>query len=132
MFLKTLLIAALFMTSTVGLATTEEISQKAGETADAFKKTMNEKLATLKTQIDKLEKDAKSSSGKAKVSVDDQLKSLEARRGTLKKQLDETGGQTGRAWTQVKDGMSRAMKDLESGYRNAKAEIHAKTGHKEE
>jgi uncharacterized protein YicC (UPF0701 family) len=132
MFLKALVITAFLVTANHGFASTEDVKQKASETADEFKQTMNEKLSKLKSQIDKLEVDAKSSTGKAKVSVNERLQALETRRGLLKRQLNETSEQSGRAWAQMKKSMSRAMNDLQVGIRNAKAEIKAKTGRKTE
>lgn len=105
--------------------TAAAVGEYANDTKDDFKKEMNEDLAEIQTEMERLKKRAETATGAAQDSLKRQIANLESKRVEFKKKLDEsakkTGETSGEAWTQVKSGMKKAMAELKEGFAKAKA-----------
>ena len=113
------------------------VKQKASETVQAasdytkeqkeeIQKSTEDKLNTISAEISDLKKDAKNATGKAKEEIDQELKYLERKQASLKKDLQRWKESSGKAWDEMKSGMSAAVDRLGESYQRAKKELKEK------
>lgn len=74
---------------------------------------MNKKIAELRVEADK-KGDA------VKAGTKEQIASLEKKQAELEVELSKMKASSGRAWSEMKKGMSAAMKNLSDSYKKAK------------
>ncbi len=128
-----LVIAILF--SVHSFATTkEEVGNKASEAATAvasytkeqkeeFQKGMEQKLEELNTKISDLKKASAEKGAQARKETQKTIAALEAKKETMKKDLAQLKTRTGKAWGEMRSGMSQAWDSLKESYDKAKSEI---------
>lgn len=113
------------------------VKQKASETVQAaseytkeqkeeIQKSAEEKLNAISTEISDLKKDAKAATGKAKEEIDQEIKYLEKKQKSLKSDLARWKASSGKAWNEMKSGMSAAIDKLAESYQRAKKEFSEK------
>lgn len=100
-----------------------DLTQADGESKEDFKTRMKAQLDSLSAQIRTLKNDAVTASADAKVSIEKKADALDVKRTEIAKELDRASNKTGRAWTQFKSGMQKAVNELQSGYSEAKNEF---------
>ncbi len=136
--MKAILIALLTLSfSFSSFATTkEEVQQKTADAASAaadyskeqkeqFQKDMDTKLADLKAEIADLKKQASEKTGEAKKEMNTQIANLERKQKEMKKDLAKLGKSSGKVWSEMKTGMSKAWDSLSDSYEKAKAQFQA-------
>jgi uncharacterized coiled-coil DUF342 family protein len=112
-----------------------KVKEKAGETIDAtkeyaaaekkeFEDKLNAELKDLAESIDELKSKAKKNGQEAKQEVQDQIKVLEAKRKDVAGKIKKLSQSTGKAWTQMKDGVQTAWDDLKSAFGKASAAVN--------
>lgn len=117
------------------LATTkEEVKEKTVEAAEAvadyskdqkeqFQKEMETKLGDLNAEIKELKANASQVSGEAKKEMKEKIGALEAKQAEMKKDLAKLKKSSGKAWVEMKRGVSNAWDSLSDSYKKAKAEF---------
>lgn len=111
--------------------TKEEVKQKTVEAAsaavqytkeqkEAAQKEMEANLDALKKQIAELKASANKKSGDVKKDLKEQAAALELKQKNLRKELNQLKRSTGRAWDDMKTGMSEAIQKLSESYEKAK------------
>ena len=112
-------------------ADSSKIKEKAAETTaavgdyvkdnqDEFEKHMQADVDGLKAQIEVLRAKAMHSSGAVQDKLDKQIADLDVKRMILNKRLGDSAKNSGKAWTEVKSGLSKAFDDLKSSFAKAK------------
>lgn len=121
--------------SNQSLATTkEDIKQKATETVstvadyskeqkEEFQKDMEAKLSDLGAEISQLKSTVSETSGEAKKDLNEKIAALEAKQSEVKKDLAKLKKSSGKAWSEMKTGVSKAWDALSDSYKKAKAEF---------
>ncbi|MNL15673.1 hypothetical protein D3C87_1366770 [compost metagenome] len=114
--------------------TKEEVANKTSEAASAaasytkeqkeeFTKNMEDNIAKMKTQIADMKKAASKKTGEAKKEMDEQIASLEKEQAELKADLKRLKKSSGKAWDEMKSGMSAAWDKVSESYVKAKSEF---------
>jgi hypothetical protein len=120
--------------SIVYAADSTEVKQKASETVDAateytkaqkeeIQKGMEKNLNAMADEIKELKKQAKKATGSAKDEMNTQITGMETKQGELKADLARLKKSSGKAWSELKSGMSAAMDKLSESYSKAKKEF---------
>jgi archaellum component FlaC len=124
-FLSSCLIAGLVCAAESAPAASikESVQENAQEKKEEFKKKMDEQLAKLHDEIDRLQAEAKAGGVKASERIQNELKRLEKKRADLQKNVDDATVRTGRAWSQVQTGFERAYDDLKKAFAKAQQEF---------
>ncbi len=136
--LKSIFVLALFSSSLVlaepvQATTSADVKQKSKEALETaadyskeqkeqVQKNMEKSLNSLKEEIAELKVKAANKVGEAKETSDEQIEALQARQKELSKKLTEFKNSSGKAWTEMKNGMSAAIKKLSESYDKAKKE----------
>jgi TolA-binding protein len=142
LFLIAASVASLLTSFSASAASTEEVREKASETADAtgkwaketkteFQQDIQKHLSDLQFQIEDLKKQAAQETGHAQDQINQHLKKLESKRLKLAEQMKKAEQTSGRAWDQFKSGVSQAMTDLQNGFAQAKKEIQGSEAEKQ-
>lgn len=112
----------------------QEVKQKALETAQAageytneqkveMQKNFEEKINKVSREIADLKKDAAAASGKVKKELDEEIQALEKKQKSIQKDLARWKKSSGKAWEDMKNGMSQAMDSISESYQKAKKEF---------
>lgn len=112
----------------------EEVKQKTAEAASAvvdyskeqkeqFQKEMEDNLAAINTEIVELKSHVSEASGDAKKELNEKIAALESKQAELSKNLAKLKKSSGKAWTEMKTGVSKAWDVLSDSYKKAKAEF---------
>ncbi len=133
--MKYLICATAILFSVYSDATTkEDVGNKASEAAAAavsytqeqkeeFQKSMEQKLEELNTQISDLKEASAKKGTQARKETQKTIAALEAKKETMKKDLAQLKTRTGKAWGEMKSGMSQAWDSLKESYDKAKSEM---------
>ena len=111
-----------------------EVKQKAGETIDAAKEYSKEQkeeiqkgiennLNKMSEEIADLKRQAKKVTGSANAEMKAQITNLESKQANLNADLARLKKSSGKAWGELKSGMSTAMDKLSQSYKKAKTEF---------
>lgn len=136
-FFKVLLVLGLVGSVVYATDKAQVVKQKASETVDAageytkeqkeaIQKTYDEKMKAISEEIADLKKDAQTATGKAKDELDKEIKYLEKKQKSLQKDMARWKESSGKAWDEMKAGMSAAMDKLTESYQKAKKEFSEK------
>ncbi len=106
-------------------STTTKVSTPAEEqqAKEDFKTKMKAQLDSISAQTKSLKEQAAAASSDAKVSLDKRIADLDQKRNEINAELDKASAKTGRAWTQFKSGVQKAVGELQAGYSEAKNEF---------
>ncbi|MGZ3797250.1 MAG: sll1863 family stress response protein, partial [Pseudobdellovibrionaceae bacterium] len=77
----------------------------------------------ISEEIADLKKDAKTASGKLKNELNQEISLLEKKQKSLQKDFTHWKKSTGKAWEEMKNGMSQAMDNISDSYQKAKKEF---------
>ncbi|MEN0060166.1 MAG: hypothetical protein AAGB31_15110 [Bdellovibrio sp.] len=132
---KIIFASAVFLASlTAGATSKEEVQEKTAVAAQAasdytkeqkeqFQKDMEENLRSLKSEIAELKKSASEKSGVVQAEMKEKIQALEKKQEAVKKDLAHLKKSSGKAWIELKSGVSRAWDSLSESYQKAKSEF---------
>ena len=117
-----------------GKPSTEQIKQKAGETASAtadyvndtkeeFSRKMEANVASVQAQIDSLKKRAADSAQSERDRMNREIGKLELRRDELQARMRALQKSSSNAWSELEDGVAAAWRELKSATSRARAEF---------
>lgn len=104
-------------------ATQDEAAESSGLSREEFQKKMKTELAEIESKIGDLKENASQASDEAQAEFKKQIKRLEDSRMAVTKQLNDASDTSGRAWSKMRVGLEKAMGELKSAYKDAKAEL---------
>ena len=124
------LFALLAFGITSAMAGADKVKQKAGETVEAskefaaetkkeYEEALQKEFNDLSADIKELRLSAKAKGQEAKAEVKDQLGELEKKREEVAAKMKKLGKSTGKAWTNMKEGVESAWNDLKAAYSKA-------------
>lgn len=111
------------VTKSTSGAGAEKPVETSEESKEDFKAKVQKQIDSINEQIDSLKKDASTASSDAKVSIEKKIAVLEKKRDDVSADLSKIGDQTGRAWTKFKSGITKAVDELQDGYKSARKEF---------
>lgn len=126
-----LLVAALMIPAASFATTAEDVKQKTSEAAttasnytkeqkDKYQAEMKTKLDHMKQDLAQMKKDAAKKSAAAKQDMQQEISKLEKKQNDMKQSLAKLEKSSGKAWDEMKDGMSKSWDDLSTSYESAK------------
>ena len=132
-----LTMTALLIPAVLLAATAEEVKQKTNEAVstaseytkeqkDKFQADMRMKLDNMKKDISKMKHDASKKSAAAKQDLREEITKLEKKESDMKQSLAKLEKSSGKAWDEMKEGMSKSWDDLSNSYESAKQKFKDK------
>lgn len=112
----------------------EEVKQKTAEAAAAvvdyskeqkeqFQKEMEDNLAAINKEIAELKSHVSDVSGEAQKELNEKITALESKQSELSQRLAKLKKSSGKAWSEMKSGVTKAWDALSGSYKKAKAEF---------
>ncbi len=99
--------------------TVEQEKTEAERQKEEFVRRAQAELDQLDKQMADLQAQAKTPNAKTRKQIDKSIAELEPRRKTAARKLDQLRSSSGKAWADLKDGVTAAINDLSSAYRRA-------------
>lgn len=133
-FFKVFLVLGLAGSIVYATDKAQAVRQKVSETMDAageytkeqkeeVQKNFDDKMNVISAEIADLKKNAETSTGEVKKGLDEKIKHLEKKQKSLEKDMARWRKSSGKAWEEMKSGMSVAMEKLNESYQKAKKEF---------
>jgi len=97
----------------------ETVKTYSAEQIDAYKKEAQAKLDELSKKTDELRKKAETAKGEAAAKYQSIIANLKSQTDATKQRLQELGSAGSAAWGQLKQGVDKAMGDLQKSYEDA-------------
>jgi len=95
----------------------------AGQQKDSYEEKAEARLRELKRQIDDLNAKASKQGSEARKQFDRQMADLDRQRVTVQRQLEKLKTSSQQAWRDMKPNLDAAMKNLETAYQRAAADL---------
>ena len=93
------------------------------EEKNEFQKSFNDKLDALDKDIDDMKAKASEKTGDAKKAYQAKVDQLQKDKKDVEAKLDQLQNKTGKAWTQVKNGVVKSYDHLKASFVKAKEEM---------
>lgn len=93
------------------------------EQKEAFQKSMEQNIDKLSAEIATLKASASQKTGAAKSDMKEKIEALEKKQVKLQQDFRKMKQSSGRAWTEMKSGVSSAWDKVSESYKKAKAEF---------
>lgn len=84
---------------------------------------MRRKLDDYKQKIEQLRAETETLSAEAKAEVKRRLEELRTKQQAAEQKLSQLKSSSGKAWNDIKQGLDRAVDDLEQAYKNARSQF---------
>jgi predicted RNase H-like nuclease (RuvC/YqgF family) len=84
---------------------------------------MRRKLDDYKQKIEQLRSETETLSAEAKAEVKRRLEELRTKQQAAEQKLSQLKSSSGKAWNDIKQGLDRAVDDLEQAYKNARSQF---------
>lgn len=94
------------------------------EQKQAFQKSMEENISSLKSEVSALKTKATFAKGDAQIKMNERIKQLEKRRIELTNKLATLKNSSGRSWSKLKSGMSSAWSKAKQAVSDAHDEMN--------
>ncbi|MBY0316943.1 MAG: apolipoprotein A1/A4/E family protein [Bdellovibrionales bacterium] len=110
---------SLFADETIGQKTGKAIDNTLAK-KDAVQKDLQDSMDLISKDIEALKAKVATSSGNAKASLEEKIHALDSKKQDLNAQLSKLKSTSGKAWQDMKDGMSKSIQELRLAYEKAK------------